>query len=100
MKTACSGCSLGFLSHWLKDGKCNACRGNAVVVEIDPRGPTRKIEAVHIDTNGGNTTVDLSCGHSEERVSHFSYRVGEYDRCYSCLKQHQNAVSESTKQGG
>jgi hypothetical protein len=58
----------------------------------DPRGPVRRIIAVNRDPNTGRVTVTLDCGHVRERVSHFSYNVGDTDRCYGCdTIQHHEA---------
>lgn len=54
-------------------------------MSVDPRGPSRIIVAV--ETWSGPTIVTLSCGHRVERASHFSYRTGDMDRCFTCKKE-------------
>ena len=54
-------------------------------IDNDPRGPRRTIKAVHIDPKGGSTKVEFNeCTHVVDRVNHFSYRVGDRDRCFAC----------------
>ena len=56
-------------------------------MSADSRGPVRFISEVRRDPDNGRVTVTLKpCGHVVERVSHFSYRIGEPDRCFTCAK--------------
>ena len=52
----------------------------------DPRGPIQTVVAIR-NRDGGHYYLDLDCGHSSEVVGHFSYRVGETHRCFSCGEQ-------------
>lgn len=54
---------------------------------VDPRGPVVTTVTVEVDANGGPTFLVLSCGHRVERVSHFTYHVGEETRCFTCKKE-------------
>lgn len=60
----------------------------------DPRGPIAMVATIR-DRTGGHYYLDLDFGHSAEVVGHFSYRVGEYHRCYQCGKAQAQAWFEA-----
>lgn len=61
---------------------------------IDPRGPSVKIVSVAVSPTGGPTLVSMTCGHVVERVNHFSYHVGDSDRCFICVKIYGRGVAK------
>lgn len=58
--------------------------GAAYPASSDPRGPLRTVRAVDTNNGGPVLVAFAECEHAVERVNHFSYRVGDRDRCFKC----------------
>ena len=54
-------------------------------MSVDPRGPIRT--AIKVTPTASVTYVELSCGHVAELATHFHYKTGSDQRCFTCRKE-------------